>query len=491
MARAIAVIFKALAVLLMVAAPLLGVWVASSLAAYANARVGWVVLSGLLLFPGLPLAWEGIAQWRRARDGKGNKPHILTFGDRLVLRTLAVNIAFLGILLASTPKTAFVALSARGDWFLRSSHGSLAERLRRGAFKLAGSLEWLYDATHPNPYDKYEAKDRPHPDKPGKPVTTPVATATATGSPQNGAPRGETEATPASWPMPHALHPIVTNMPPEAEQSIESVGHYIAAHEKDPVLRIKALHDWVTDRIAYDGPAFRSGNIPFDDGDSAKVFQRKLGVCAGYSQLMVALGKASGDEIVYVVGNVRTSESPVDGLAHAWNAVRISGAWYLIDATFDAGYLEGDKFHKQYSSDYLFTPPEVFGVSHFPEDKDWQLRDAPISRGDFIRQPMMQPAFYARHLELVAPDRSQVSVSGHVDIVLKNPSTQLLVDYVPSTGGTGTDCAVDHRGDSGAGNSLTHARCDLPSGSWNVMLFGSDADYGKFEHLGTLAVNSR
>ncbi len=483
MSKVLAVFFKGLAWVLMVAAPLLGVWVASSLAAYANARVGWVVASGLLLFPILPLAWEGLAQWRRARQGKAARPRVLTFGDRLVLRTLAVNVLFLTVLLASTPKSAFVALSARGDWFLRSSHNKLAERVRRGAFAIAGGLEWLYDATHPNPYKSYETKDQPRPDKPGKVAVTPTATSTGgTTPPQNGTTPSE-PSTPASWPMPRALHPIVTNMPPDAEQSIESVGHYIAAHEKDPVLRVKALHDWVADRIVYDGPAFRSGNIPYDDGDATKVFSRKLGVCAGYAQLMTSLGKASGDEIVYVVGNVRTSETPVDGMSHAWNAVRIAGAWYLIDPTFDAGYLEGEKFHKEYSSDYLFTPPEVFGVSHFPDDKDWQLRDKPISRGDFIRQPMMQPAFFARHLELVSPDRSQVSVNGHVDILLKNPSTHLMVDYLPAgSGGTGKNCTVQ---------GLTQARCDLPTGSWNVMLFGSDNEYGHYDHLGTIEVNSR
>jgi transglutaminase-like putative cysteine protease len=459
MGRALVIVFKVLAVLVMIAAPLLGVWVASSLAAYANARVGWVVAAGLLLFPVLPLSWEGFAAWRRRRREKP-KPRILTFGDRLVLRTLAINLLFLGLLVASTPKKVFVALSARGDWFLRDRHGAVADRVRRGAFRLAGGLEWLYEATHPNPYKKYESKTQLHPEKP--------------------APSAQPQG--ASWPMPRDLDPIVTRMPADAQTSIDGVARYIAAREKDPAMRVKALHDWVADNIAYDGPAFRSGNIPLDDGDAQKVFARRLGVCAGYAQLMTALGKVTGDEIVYVVGNVRTLETPVDGLPHAWNAVKIAGTWYLLDATFDAGYLEGSTFHKKYSTDYLYTPPAVFGVSHFPDQKAWQLRDKPLSRGDFIRQPMMQPSFYARHMTLVSPDRSQVTVSGAVDVVLENPSTYLMVDYVPVTGGKGTNCEV---------TGLTRARCALPTGSWSVMLFGSDQRYGSYDYLGALDVNSR
>jgi len=429
-----------------------------------------VVASGLLLFPILPLAWMGLSEWRRRARGVV-RPHVLTFGDRLILRTLVLNVAFLVVLIAARPKVAFVALSARGDWFLGDHHGRLAEAVRRGAFKLAGTLEWLYDATHPNPYEQYKPLNQE------KPTPPPLPTSAEKKDTDTTAP-----AKPRMWPTPHVVHPVIRTIPAEDETSIESVGKYIASREKDPVLRVKALHDWVADRIAYDGPAYRAGNIPVEDGDADKVFARKLGVCAGYAQLLTALGKASGDEIAYVVGNVRTEESPVDGAPHAWNAVKIDGLWYLIDPTFDAGYLEGSTFHKRYTSDYLFTPPDVFAVSHFPQDAAWQLQSKPISRGDFIRQPMMQPAFYARGMKLDAPDRSQVSVGGTFDIRLQNTSTHLLVDYRSPGASAGTMCRVD---------GFTHASCALPTGKWQVLLFGNDTEHGNFEHLGTFEVNSR
>ncbi len=470
--RVLSYVFKALAWALMIAAPLLGVWLASSLAAYGNARVSWVVASGLVLFPVLPLAWLGLSEWRRRARGVTRK-HVLTFGDRLILRTLAVNIAFIAVLVAVRPKVAFIALSARGDWFLGERHGRISDVVRRGAFRLAGGLEWLYDATHPNPYDQYKPSDQT-----AKPTPTPTATPTGSATSETTPP-----AKPAMWPTPHAVHPVVRTIPPEEETSIESVGKYIAAHEKDPVLRVKALHDYVADRIAYDGPAYRAGNIPIEDGDAQKVFARRLGVCAGYAQLLVALGKASGDEIVYVVGNVRTHGSAIDGASHAWNAVKIEGAWYLVDPTFDAGYLDGSTFHKQYTSDYLYTPVDVFGVSHFPEDPAWQLRDKPITRGDFIRQPMMQPAFYARGMKLEAPDRSQVDVSGHFDVRVRNAATYLLLDYAPvGATGSGIPCHVD---------GFTHGSCELPHGKWDVTLFGNDSPSGAFEYLGSVEVNSR
>ena len=63
----------------------------------------------------------------------------------------------------------------------------------------------------------------------------------------------------------------------------------------------------------------------------------------------------------------------------------------------------------------------VHGVTHFPEESEWQLRAPPISRGEFFRQPMMRARFFADGLELVDPTRSQVTVSGSLDMTLRNP----------------------------------------------------------------------
>src|SRR5262249_32316176 len=108
---ALVLLLKALLVVLVVALPVLGVWVSSSLAAYSNGPVWATVLAGLLLFPLLPVCWELFARWRKARrrrarnEGRlGEIPReILTTGDRILLRTVALNALFLGGLLATRP----------------------------------------------------------------------------------------------------------------------------------------------------------------------------------------------------------------------------------------------------------------------------------------------------------------------------------------------------------------------------------------------------
>ncbi len=483
-------LFKAFCIFLLVATPVFGVWLGSSLAAYAGKSVGLPIAAGLLLFPGLPLAWEGWARWRESKR-KVRKKRFLTFFDRLVLRTLAINALFLITLLGLFPQRAFVALSTRGDWMLDGHHGPTAESTRKVLLTFAGAVEWLYDASHDNPYrDKEKESDEqptpsptPTPTPVPKPVPTPVASTSSSAPPPEEPP--PPVAPPGQhWPMPATLHPVVTSMPPEVEVSIPSVGKYIAERESDPFLRVKALHDWVADRIAYNAPSLKLARIPQADGDADSVFRTRKGVCAGYAHLMQELGKATGDKIVYVVGDARSQSSPMEAEGHAWNAVQINGAWYLIDATWDAGSVGDYTFTKRYSTDYLFTPAHVFAVQHFPDQPKWQLLEKPIDRTEFFRRPVLAPSFFARDLTLKNPDRSQVTSSGTLDVLIGNPqNTFLLVAYEPKQGGKSERCTT---------NKHTTAHCTFPAaGTYDVNFFVNEKELGQYAYAGSVQVNAR
>ena len=91
-----------------------GMWLSSSLALYLNGPVWLAYLLGVLAFPVLPLAWEARAAMKRART-RSLRPPFFTVWDRLVLRTLAVNVLLVGVLLARWPTASFTALATRGD----------------------------------------------------------------------------------------------------------------------------------------------------------------------------------------------------------------------------------------------------------------------------------------------------------------------------------------------------------------------------------------
>jgi hypothetical protein len=504
----VGLLLKTLWVAFVVTTPVLGVWLASSLAAYSNGPLAAAVAVGLLLFPGLPLAWEGWAARRRKRRLRGIvKPRILTFGDRFILRTLALNLLFLGVLLAKSPATAFAALSTRGDWMLEGRHGERAEAAREILFRAADRLEWLYLAFHENPFDKPDdGGPVPSPSDTGSapaatasttppgPVPTdrarpPVPAPTDRAKPPEPPPDTEKPSPPRDdarrWPAIAELHPTVKEIPSSSEQSIHAVARYIHDRESDPFRLVKALHDYVADRVAYDAPALASGNIPPQDAET--VFRTRKGVCAGYARLLAALGKEAGVEIRYVVGDARTHGSSETGNSHAWNAAKIDGRYYLIDATWDSGSVDGSTFVKGYRTEYLFTPPEVFGLGHFPKQQEWQLRATPISRGDFFRQPMMQPSFFAEERVLLSPTRSQVSVHGSLDVTMRNPRGLFtLASFGPpgSPGSKGTKCLVE-------GREEVKVHCVFPrEGRYEVSLFSNTAKSGTYHFVGQVEANS-
>ena len=481
--------FKAIWAASVVAVPAIGVWVASSTAAYRNGPVWLVCLCGLLLFPLLPLLWEAFGTWRRGRK-KRPGPRILTFWDRLILRTLILNLGVLGVLLARDPETTFAALSTRGDWFLDGREGPQVERARQGLFFAADRLQWLYEAVHDNAYEEVLQDEVPPPPPPlpvpGDSKATPVVEPT----PEHPTPEQPGQPTPATWPLSDTLHPLVLGMPADAETSIAAVGKYIAEREPDRRLRIKALHDYVADHVAYDGPAYLARTRPdfvFPPQDAETVFRTGIGVCAGYANLLAALGDAAGEEIVVVGGDARTNGNDVTGESHAWNAARIDDTWHLIDATWDSGNTDDSgTFKKRYRATYLFVPPRVFAVDHFPREPNWQLLAEPLSRGDFFRGPMMDAEFFAQGLELVTPDRSQVSVDAVFEVTVKNPrKLYFMANYfMANASGDGTrgDCTVD-RGE------VTAVRCALPApGTYQVKMYAAAEEYGSYPHVGAFEV---
>ena len=85
---------------------------------------------------------------------------------------------------------------------------------------------------------------------------------------------------------------------------------------------------------------------------------------------------------------------------HAWNAVKIQEHWYLVDACWDAGHLEGRSYHKQYGTCYLFAEPFGFLHTHFPADAKWQLLPRPLTAEEFAALSLLQGRFFEAGLAI-------------------------------------------------------------------------------------------
>ncbi|HEY9731991.1 MAG TPA: transglutaminase domain-containing protein [Drouetiella sp.] len=541
----ISFMLRAVLAVLFYATPILGFWVASSLAAYLGgpAWVAWAV--GALLFPLIPGIWEFNA-WAY-RDP--NKKAWFTPLDRLSLKTFAVGLTFIVALLYFYPQTAFVALSTRGDWMLDGKKDGRANEIRRDLFAAANGLEWLYRYSKKNPYRDYidsaarkqaekateqlanqtrkeqassksngasdqvdktaiadrfghasdsgekSTDDNGHDDSRQSDQDTMASTSDDDGNQTNGHDElSENHATQINnryeinnknkwpWKDPH-IHPAVANMPASVETSIKSVAKYLAAQEKDPALRIKALHDYVADRIAYDTVAFFSNTYPSQDAED--VFRKRKGVCAGYANLLSALAAACGEKIIVVLGNARdpNSSDKLAGGGHAWNAARVNGNWYLIDACWDAGYVSREQgFTRAYKTAYLMPPPAVMLVDHFPEETTWQLLAHPLTQGDFLRQPVLTPGFVADNLKLVSPTRAQNETGGAATVVVNNPDNVWLMTGLEQNGRQ----LANQR--QVTNDKLSQLVSQLPGkGTYRMNIFANKtSEYGQYEMVGSV-----
>lgn len=503
---------EVLAWVLVVVTPILGVWVASSLAAFLNGPIWLALLTGLLLFPIIPLAWDrwGARRFerrmaRRAEVGKSTRDPVLTFSERMLGRTFLINLAFLAALLATFPQSGFAALATRGDWFTTYLNDNHAEAIRPGLFRAAEGLAWLYELTVDNPYadDTIRPLPRPTRDEFGdvtrrvvtktdvtktdvtKTDTTTVKTSEDDDAKANEVveqPRAEGEA--PAWPMAATLHPLVENFPKEYETDYVSAARYIRDNEPDPFLRVKALNDFIARRLVYDFPMLHRMDATgeWQSQEAADVFERKAAVCAGYAKLLVAMGEVTGDEIVYITGVSRDQEGNIRGGGHAWNAAKIEGRWYLIDPTWNDGEREFEE--ARYNTNYLFAPPEVFSQDHLPDDPDWQLRIDPITRGEFVRQPMMSPQFFAAGLKLVSPQRSQIEATGgRVQVQLENTKSLVVRAHTLDDAQKRTDCTV-------TGTTSVTIDCRVARGTHQLQLYAGPKS-NSYPWVGRFEVTAR
>lgn len=182
-----------------------------------------------------------------------------------------------------------------------------------------------------------------------------------------------------------------------SDSAMKALAEYLTREATDPLVAIKNLHDWVALYTSYDAKAFFAGAIPSQD--PSDVLRRHTAVCAGYAALFKRLATLAGFETVVVSGYSRgfgydPFVTEVPKANHDWNAVHVNGAWYLLDVTWDSGYLRGAQFVGEYSNDYFLLSPQKMIYTHMPTDPAWQLLEHPLSPNQCVALPYLRGEFF-------------------------------------------------------------------------------------------------
>jgi len=162
---------------------------------------------------------------------------------------------------------------------------------------------------------------------------------------------------------------------PDAEQDIKSLASYLKKGTKTDLDKARAIYIWLTQNISYDAKGYNTTN--YGDGSAAAVLKNRIAVCEGFSNLYLALGQEMGLEIEKVIGFAKgygfARATSFRRENHAWNRIKIDGAWRIFDATWGEGYAEniGGKIActKQFDNYWFNVDPYRAIFDHYPKSE--------------------------------------------------------------------------------------------------------------------------
>ena len=162
-----------------------------------------------------------------------------------------------------------------------------------------------------------------------------------------------------------------------------------------------------------------------------ETYRTRKGICQDYSYLFKQMCTYVGIECVVVSGVSKGNTKKISKVGHAWNAFKLEDRWYLVDATWAAGYGEKGEFHRRYAPGFFMTNPRLFGLNHLPKDEKWQLLDNPISDQTFKNQPWLDYGQYDYPIEDAQPLDVPLTKEGKKTLLRikfkKSPPVMLLL----------------------------------------------------------------
>ncbi|MEM9509284.1 MAG: transglutaminase domain-containing protein [Cyanobacteria bacterium P01_E01_bin.35] len=214
--------------------------------------------------------------------------------------------------------------------------------------------------------------------------------------------------------------------------SVEELATLLAQNAITETEKARIIYAWITQHIAYDLTAYNDAvyNDKYPDVEAETVLRDRQTICSGYSNLYFALAEAMNLESAIVIGHAKGATPNLErfqDVNHSWNAVRIDGEWYLLDATWGAGSIVDGQFSFEYKPYYFATAPEELINHHFPKDLGWQLLAQTYTREDFDDAPTISDRFYNLGLELASHANYHISAPGRVAIKLKAPQDVLAI----------------------------------------------------------------
>jgi transglutaminase/protease-like cytokinesis protein 3 len=220
---------------------------------------------------------------------------------------------------------------------------------------------------------------------------------------------------------------------PKSFASPEKLAEKIKADFTTEEEKARAIFTWIALNIHYDLKSYYSQSSnpqiaysfsseeerlnkeqKFRRDSAAKLLRTKKGVCQDYASLFHTLCELVGLKCMTIAGTSKTVLNHIGKLPkasdHAWNAVKVGETWRLIDVTWASGMANFDtgKMMQKFNDAYFFTPPAIFFLNHFPDDKRYTMTDKTAE--DFAALPLYYGTYLKSGYEIITPEQGVFSL---------------------------------------------------------------------------------
>lgn len=205
------------------------------------------------------------------------------------------------------------------------------------------------------------------------------------------------------------------------------------------VEKFRAIYTWVSTNIKGDNSmsnkvtrkrkSYKNDSLSllkWNKSYKKKVFKtlvnRKKTMCTGYAYLIKEMAAIVDIECKIIDGygrNTNANTNKLEMANHSWNAVKLNNKWYVCDATWSSGYMDGKGyFIKDYNDGYFLTDPQLFSNNHFPLDKKWLLKSKKTTT-NFIEAPLIYDEIFKHKAFPVYPETMNVNTTKGKAILFK------------------------------------------------------------------------
>ena len=168
--------------------------------------------------------------------------------------------------------------------------------------------------------------------------------------------------------------------------SYDDAAKKICAKSTGDYQKARAIFAWVAQNITYDLTA-----KSFDSYTADSVWKNRASIAVGYCNLYLKLARSVGLDGEIVAGVSKNLSYQIgDPLAgHVWLIVHNGVSEILMDPTWAAGSVNGNKFVASYDPMWFDVDPYIMATVHLPDNEVFQYLNNPITLEQFkIFEPL-------------------------------------------------------------------------------------------------------